>query len=223
MPRLEPDPTPGVGRDDRVRQGRRVVVTAGHRGDAATAAGFLTDPDPGLRSLAVGAVARCGGLTAQLVATLATDPAAGVRRRAVELAPDDAEATVVAALADPDATVAVAAAAWLGERRPGDDTLDQLEHLAHRGDDALAREAAVAALGAIGAPRSLPTVLAATTDKVNVRRRAVLALAPYHGDEVTQALERATTDRDRQVRQAASDLLGLDDSDADPPISADDP
>jgi hypothetical protein len=35
----------------------------------------------------------------------------------------------------------------------------------------------------------------------------VLALAPFDGPEVDRALERARTDRDRQVRQAAEDLL----------------
>ena len=68
------------------------------------------------------------------------------------------------------------------------------------------REAAVAALGAIGDPAGLPAILAATSDKPAVRRRAVLALAPFDGPEVDAALERALSDRDWQVRQAAEDL-----------------
>jgi HEAT repeat protein len=40
-----------------------------------------------------------------------------------------------------------------------------------------------------------------------VRRRAVLALAPFEGPEVDAALQAATTDRDWQVRQAAEDLM----------------
>ena len=51
-------------------------------------------------------------------------------------------------------------------------------------------------------------ILAALPDKATVRRRAVLALAPFDGDDVDAALERARTDRDWQVRQAAEDLLG---------------
>jgi HEAT repeat protein len=39
-----------------------------------------------------------------------------------------------------------------------------------------------------------------------VRRRAVLALAPFGGAEVEAALARARTDRDWQVRQAAEDI-----------------
>jgi len=40
-----------------------------------------------------------------------------------------------------------------------------------------------------------------------VRRRAVIALAPFEGPEVDAALEAARTDRDWQVRQAAEDQL----------------
>ena len=73
-------------------------------------------------------------------------------------------------------------------------------------DDPLVREAAAAALGAIGDERGLPAILAACDDKPQVRRRAVLALAPFGGDEVAAAIERAANDRDWQVRQAAEDL-----------------
>ena len=65
----------------------------------------------------------------------------------------------------------------------------------------------MAALGALGDPAGLPSILAATNDKATVRRRAVIALAPFDGPEVDAALERAREDRDWQVRQAAEDLL----------------
>jgi HEAT repeat protein len=81
-----------------------------------------------------------------------------------------------------------------------------LAALATGHDDALVREAAVAALGAIGDDAGLPAILAATADKATVRRRAVLALAPFEGDEVDAALARAREDRDWQVRQAGEDL-----------------
>jgi len=70
------------------------------------------------------------------------------------------------------------------------------------------REAAVAALGALGDPDGLDAVLAACRDKPAVRRRAVLALAAFDGPEVEAALVAALDDHDRQVRQAARDLLG---------------
>ena len=69
------------------------------------------------------------------------------------------------------------------------------------------REACTAALGAIGDPRGLPTILHGCSDKPAVRRRAVLALAPFDGDAVDAALQAALVDRDWQVRQAAEDVL----------------
>jgi HEAT repeat protein len=62
----------------------------------------------------------------------------------------------------------------------------------------------------VGDERGLPTILAATEDKATVRRRAIIALAPFDGPEVEAALERAREDRDWQVRQAAEDLLADD-------------
>ena len=84
----------------------------------------------------------------------------------------------------------------------------RLSELARDHDDPLVREAAVAALGAIGAPEGLPAILHATTDKPAIRRRAVLALAAFDGPEVDAAWARARTDRDRQVRDAVEELLG---------------
>jgi HEAT repeat protein len=44
---------------------------------------------------------------------------------------------------------------------------------------------------------------------VQIRRRALIALANYGGDEVRQAIQDRLTDRDWQVRQAAEDLLSI--------------
>jgi HEAT repeat protein len=74
-------------------------------------------------------------------------------------------------------------------------------------DDALVREAAVAALGAIGDPSALPMVLIACDDKPAVRRRAVLALAAFDGEAVEARLRQALEDRDWQTRAAAEQLL----------------
>jgi HEAT repeat protein len=120
---------------------------------------------------------------------------------------------VLARLEDPDATVVEVAAWALGELNevtavpPG--TVAALSRIATAHADALAREAAVAALGAIEDPEGLPAILMATRDKPAVRRRAVLALAPFDGADVDAALKRAAADRDWQVRQAAQ-LLGAD-------------
>jgi HEAT repeat protein len=186
------------------------VALAGHRDDEATARAGLTSPAPRVRVAAVGALARLGRLTADDLAAAAGDPDVTVRRRAAEEAGrTDLPVDVLALLADPDPLV-VEAAAWAsGERRPvAHGVVEALTAVAGEHDDPLCREAAVAALGAIGEPAGLPAILAATTDKPAVRRRAVIALAPFEGAEVDAALERALDDRDRQVRQAAEDLRG---------------
>jgi HEAT repeat protein len=146
------------------------------------------------------------------------DPDPRVRRRAAELAPavtarrrtvdDTMAAALVARLDDDDATV-VEAAAWalgeLGAHATGP-AVAALATVATGHVDVSARESAVAALGAIGDPAGLPAVLTACHDKAPVRRRAVLALAPFDGSEVEAAITAALGDRDWQVRQAAEDL-----------------
>jgi HEAT repeat protein len=115
----------------------------------------------------------------------------------------------VARLGDDDTTVVEAAAYALGElgaTAVAGGAVDALAATATEHDDAIAREAAVAALGSIGDPAGLPAVLTACRDKATVRRRAVLALAPFDGPEVDAALAAALDDRDWQVRQAAEDL-----------------
>jgi HEAT repeat protein len=184
-----------------------------------TAAG--ADPDARVRAAALGALVRRGTWAKATAAWRAglRDASPAVRRRAAELAADLARRRAASAhelatelvpvLADPDVTVLEAAAWALGELGPAatTDAVDALARVATAHDDALAREAAVAALGAIGDERGRAAVLAACDDKPAVRRRAVLALAPFEGPEVDAALEHARTDRDWQVRQAAEDLL----------------
>jgi HEAT repeat protein len=192
---------------------RRAVALAGHIGDESTARGALADPDATVRATAIGALARLGALTAEDLTGAATDGDARVRRRAAETAatfalPAVAHRVLATLLADADATVVEMAAWACGEVDAVDPAIvATLSALAGDHEDALVREAAVAALGAIGAADGLPAILAATRDKPAIRRRAVLALAPFEGPEVDAALERATQDRDWQVRQAAEDLL----------------
>jgi HEAT repeat protein len=174
------------------------------------------DSDARVRVAALGALARAGGRRrAKAVWRRAlSDPAASVRRRAAELAPGlGAPARpLLALLADPDVTVSEASAWALGELGPAAvraGAVPALTAVAGDHDDPLAREAAVAALGALGHPGGLPAVLAACGDKPAVRRRAVLALAPFDGPDVEAALRNALDDRDWQVRQAAEDLLAV--------------
>jgi len=177
------------------------------------------DSDPRVRAAALAALVRAGrGTTAREVwSARRSDPASVVRRRAAELAPIVHQVSlraVVELLEDADWSVAETAAWAVGEiawsptnRRRA--TL-RLAALATSHDDPLVREAAVAAIGALGEVSGLAAVLAATHDRPAIRRRAVLALAPFDGAEVDAALTRSLEDADWQVRQAAQDLLGVE-------------
>jgi len=186
----------------------REVALAGHRADPVTARAALADDDSTTRELALGALLRLGSLTdADLEAAL-VDPAPSVRRRAATVAAQRPTVSLRGALHDPDVTVVEAAAWACGEHvTVDDDVLAMLIDLGVSADDALVREACVAALGAIGDPRGLPTILSGCSDKPAIRRRAVLALAPFDGPDVDTALQAALTDRDWQVRQAAEDVV----------------
>jgi HEAT repeat protein len=193
--------------------GRRwLAALAGHEGDEAGARAALGDEDPKVRATALAALARLGVLTRRDLDAAVLDPSPVVRRRAAEVvaaAPEAARVSMLGLLGDSDPTVAEVAAWASGELAPAEPgAVEALSALATGHDDALVREAAVAALGAIGDPRALPAILAATGDRATVRRRAVIALAPFEGPDVDAALQRATTDRDWQVRQAAEDLTG---------------
>jgi HEAT repeat protein len=189
---------------------RREAAIAGHRGDTAVARRYLSDPDPTVRATAPGALVRCDDVTVDDLRAALADDAPAVRARAAELTatvPGTEAPRLRDLLADPDPAV-VESAAWAsGERQPAEPAIvEALTAVATDHEDPLCREAAVAALGAIGDPGGLPAILAATTDKPAIRRRAVLALAPFDGPEVEEALGRALTDRDWQVRQAAEDI-----------------
>jgi len=187
---------------------RRTVAAAGHTGNLPVAELGLESDDPAVRATALGALERLGALSdATLAASLTNDPAASVRRRAAEIAALHPAVDLVGALHDDDPAVVEVAAWSCGEHESRRDAIVmRLIELAGGAADALVREAAVAALGAIGDERGVAAIIAATSDKPAVRRRAVLALAPFEGPAVEQAIERALTDRDWQVRQAAEDL-----------------
>lgn len=205
---------------------------AGHTGDRATVANGLQNDLPEARRVALGAAARLGMLDAMTLRPHLGDPDPGVRYRAVELAariPDGQNLIddLIAMLGADSDDLAELSAFAIGE-------LDLDEPSRHRAtvalsqqavshDDALCRESAVAALGALGT--GLDAILAATSDVATVRRRAVLALAPFDGPVVDEAIQVALTDRDWQVRQAAEDLMdpaAIDPAGQDAPASTPD-
>lgn len=198
---------PATGSAAGAAERRDLVILAGHAGDAATAAAHLNDPDETVRDVALGALQRCAALTDDVLDAAATDPAPIVRRRCAELAVSRPGWPLTTLLDDHDPSVVEIAAWACGEQETvTDDVLDRLIEHTIRHDDPLVRESCAAALGAIGDARGLPAILQALDDKPQVRRRAVLALAPFDTPEVDAAIERALEDRDWQVRQGAEDL-----------------
>jgi HEAT repeat protein len=194
---------------------RRAITVAGHQGDETLARDALGEEEASIRAAAVAALGRMGRINEKDIERALADGSPAVRRRACEVTVaaglTTATTAILQALDDTDVSV-IESAAWalgeLGETAPlAPGTVDALVAVATGHRDALCREAAVAALGAIGDPAGLDAILAAVGDKPAVRRRAVLALAPFDGPEVEAALQAALADRDWQVRQAAEDLL----------------
>lgn len=185
----------------------RDMAAAGHLGQVDVARAGLTDIDPVVRELSLGALERCGDLDDDELRSALHDEVAAIRRRAAQLAARRPRLDLTALLDDSDPTVVEQVAWTYGEHEVVDDAvLHRLVALAVAADVPLVREAAVAALGAIGDDRGLPAILHGCNDTPAIRRRAVLALASFATDEAETAIDRALTDRDWQVRQAAEDL-----------------
>ena len=192
----------------------RRVAEAGHSGDEATARESLSSSDPVLRELALGALARMNALIDGDLLGAFSDKEYTVRRRAVILAAKRRDISLIELLHDNNDSVVEAAAWACGEHEVVSEAeFTTLVELATDAGEPLVRESAIAALGAIGDQRGLPAILVGCADKPAIRRRAVLALAPFSGPQVDAALQAALQDRDWQVRQAAEDLsprLGVD-------------
>jgi HEAT repeat protein len=202
---------------------RRRALVAGHTGDAAGALELSRHVEPSVRAAAIGSLDKAGHLSPDLILGALDDPDRWVRRRACELAGRQAVKgadlgrildSLVARLSDKEPLVAEAAAWALGELTPAARprarraVADSLGAVVTGHSDPLPREAAVAALGAIGDASSIDNVLDALADKPPIRRRAVVALAAFDDPRADVALQRCLTDRDWQVRQAAEDILG---------------
>jgi len=186
---------------------RSQLILAEESRDVAAIDAALASSAPSLRAIALGALSRVDALTDEHLRAGLADVDRDVRVRAVELSIGRPAIDLVPSLSDSDDLVVETAAWALGERE--DDTPNVITALCEVGgkhEISICREAAIAALGAIGAEAGLATILGGLDDRAPVRRRAVLALAPFEGPAVEAALERAANDRDRQVRQAAEDL-----------------
>ena len=170
----------------------------------------LRGPLPRHRILALRGVVRQRLVNSDDWKSALRDPVVEVRREAlnqiahVEIE-GDVYADLVHCLDDEDALVVDGAVFALGEHLYVA-AVERMCVIATSHDDARCRESAVAALGAIGDDRARPAILGALDDKPPVRRRAIVALANFEGPDIDEALERASQDRDWQVRAAVNQL-----------------
>ncbi len=171
----------------------------------------LTNAAPRRRVLALRGMVRQGLVTPAQWVSAIDDLDVDVRREALNQVAYAAslDAAVVEAierqLDDEDPLVVDGAIFALGEHLYAG-AVERLCEIATSHDDARCRESAIAALGAIGDDRARRVILAALDDKPPVRRRAIVALSNFEGPDIDAALERASEDRDWQVRAAVNQL-----------------
>ena len=184
------------------------LTVAIHRRDIDTIETAFGADDPHVRSLALSGLHKVGALTVRHIALAATDPERGVRHQLARIGAVDGRIDLCRLVDDIDYAVAETAAWSIGERKSvGEAELQVLITNAGGNPHPLVRESCVAALGSIGDQRGLPVILHACSDKPAVRRRAILSLAPFSGEDVERTLRAALDDRDWLVRQTAEDLL----------------
>ena len=189
------------------------LLRAGVRGsdeDLALLTAALDHPRSRTRVLALRGLVRAGDVSdEQWLATL-SDTDVVVRREALTQLSQQAPSVTLAdavtsMLTDSDALVVDAAAFALGEFLY-EPAVTALCDVASTHEDARCREAAIAALGALGHDDARAVIIAALRDKPPVRRRAIVALANYEGPDIDEALVMASEDKDWQVRAAVSQL-----------------
>ena len=139
------------------------------------------DSDPAIRAAAAEKLGTCGSAALKALADLEGDPDPTVR---------EALATAYGEVDSPDTVV------WL-------------DVAAREDSDKHVKEAATAALGAIGANAGLETLLLLINDgPPQVRRRAIAAITVFDDDRVEPAIRRAALDRNPGVREAAEMVVG---------------
>ena len=186
---------------------RQQLVQLAREGYLSLARELCGDGDPRVRASSVAVLSENDALDESLIALGLSDPHPLVRMAVARAAAQNSSISVLELLSDEDSSVVEIACWAAGEQTEHNDSLiEALSAIALEHKDALCRESAVAALGALGDVRGLESILEATQDIATVRRRAVIALAPFEGQAVTDALQLALSDRDWQVRQAAEDL-----------------
>ena len=204
MAPLQPDEG---SEDANVTRIRQRVIELSLNGEFQVVTEYLEHPDPDVRATALRVLDNVGKLEKGIVELSLSDSAFKVRSALAYLLSTNRDIPAMKFLLDEDAEIVEIACWGIGER--GDtsaEVLDVLQSITESHSDSLCRESAVAALGALGNRDALGSILKAVEDIATVRRRAVLALAPFDGPEVELAITKALEDRDWQVRQAAEDI-----------------
>lgn len=184
-----------------------VIMAAYHNSPDAALIG-LSDEDPRVRASSLTTLNKLGKLTDTTLSEMLADPSSLVRRRGCEISAQYRKVSLVSMLADTNSYV-VEMALWAEGEREEPTNIEIISKIASDHSESFVREAAIAALGAIGDERSIDVILSAMNDRPNIRRRAVVAMASYDDQRVTDALRQACRDRDWQVRQIAEDLLEI--------------
>ena len=187
---------------------RRKIISSSYSGDPTMAQNFFDHSSDTIRATCLSALVKMGQANSDHFKKSFEDPSALVRRTACYLSISLSQLDPTQLLLDED-TLVVEMAAWACGEKNLTTSVPLLISIASTHQDPLCREAATAALGAIGDPSALDTILARLDDKPQIRRRAVIALAAYEGESVQLALEKSLSDRDWQVRQIAEDLLNI--------------
>ena len=186
---------------------RQQLVQLAREGDLSLAREFFSDGDPRVRASSIAVLSENDALDESLIALGLSDCHPLVWMSMARAAAQNSSISVLTLLSDEDPAVVEIACWAAGEQTEHNDSIiEALSGIVLEHEDALCRESAVAALGALGDVRGLESIIEATQDIATVRRRAVIALAPFEGQAVTDALQLALGDRDWQVRQAAEDL-----------------
>ena len=204
MASLQPDEG---SEDANVTRIRQRVIELSLNGEFQVVTEYLEHPEPDVRATALRVLDNEGKLEKGIVERSLSDSAFKVRNALAYLISRNRDIPAMKFLLDEDAEIVEVACWGIGERGDASaEVLDVLQSITESHSDSLCRESAVAALGALGNRDTLGSILKAVEDIATVRRRAVLALAPFDGPEVELAIAKALEDRDWQVRQAAEDI-----------------
>lgn len=204
MAPLQPDEG---SEDANVTRIRQRIIELSLNGEFQVVTEYLEHPEPDVRATALRVLDNEGKLEKGIVERSLSDSAFKVRNALAYLISRNRDIPAMKFLLDEDAEIVEVACWGIGERGDASaEVLDVLQSITESHSDSLCRESAVAALGALGNRDALGSILKAVEDIATVRRRAVLALAPFDGPEVELAIAKALEDRDWQVRQAAEDI-----------------